>query len=745
VAAEQLGALAHPRQPVAAARVPRAGADGDGRARPVVADDQARAVGLVAQEDLHAVGRAVAADVRERLLRGAVDRQAGLRPQLARLAADRHAAVGLRVLAERRGQRLEPLGARQRVAAQGGDGAAGLVEPAGGEVVGALHRRHHLGGRGAVPREQPRRLELQGEGREGVGEHVVHVARHPGALAECGRLRVRLARLPQLLHELLQAQPGHALLADEADDEEPRDDREGEREDRADGPRVGERERDELAAERQDAHGHGLHPREAQRGDDGHEVDARDRRAVGLQGGQRDARRADQAEGEQAPPRGQRPAPEGPGQPGEEGEDRERDPAAVSVQARHGVRGGGHEDHERGRGEAERAHRPDRGWWRPLVVATEVRQLLAHRAANSRGRPPGDHRRPGGAARTGPPPAGGGADPTRAAMTERSRSARLPAMITSSLEVTMAAGASPPAAPAVSVRGLRKAYGGRPALDGVDLEIRAGEVLALLGPNGAGKTTLVEILEGHRAADGGEVRVLGFAPSRRERAFRERIGIVLQEEGLDPAITVGEAIALYGAAYPRPRPVGEVAALVGLEDRLDARAQTLSGGQKRRLDLALGIAGDPDLVFLDEPTTGFDPAARRQSWELIEGLRALGKTILLTTHYMDEAQHLADRVVVLARGRVIAEGTPGMLGSERRTEAVVAFRLPDGVSALDVPLPAAARLDGRHVRFASTAPTRDLAPLVDWATRRSLELDGLTVTRPTLEDVYLELTQETPA
>ena len=202
---------------------------------------------------------------------------------------------------------------------------------------------------------------------------------------------------------------------------------------------------------------------------------------------------------------------------------------------------------------------------------------------------------------------------------------------------------------AVRVRGLRKTYGDHTALDGVDLTVTRGEVLALLGPNGAGKTTLVEILEGHRHADAGSVSVLGFDPAKRERAFRARIGIVLQETGLDQAITVREAVELYSAAYPHPRDADEVLALVGLHGREKARAKDLSGGQRRRLDLALGIAGDPELIFLDEPTTGFDPAARRQSWELIAGLRELGKTIFLTTHYMDEAQHLADRVVVLAQ------------------------------------------------------------------------------------------------
>jgi len=236
-------------------------------------------------------------------------------------------------------------------------------------------------------------------------------------------------------------------------------------------------------------------------------------------------------------------------------------------------------------------------------------------------------------------------------------------MITNDLEVSVAArrATAPPEAgdspPAVSVRGLRKSYDGvTQALDGVDLDVRRGEVLAILGPNGAGKTTLVEILEGHRTADAGEVRVLGYDPAKRERAFRARIGIVLQEEGIDQTLSVREVVDLYSAAYPHPRPAMEVLELVGLGDRPDVRVSALSGGQRRRLDLALGIAGDPELVFLDEPTTGFDPSARRQSWELISALRDLGKTILLTTHYMDEAQHLADRVVVIARGKVIAGG-----------------------------------------------------------------------------------------
>jgi ABC-2 type transport system ATP-binding protein len=281
---------------------------------------------------------------------------------------------------------------------------------------------------------------------------------------------------------------------------------------------------------------------------------------------------------------------------------------------------------------------------------------------------------------------------------------------------------------AVEVRGVRKAYGSLQALDGVDLTVRRGEVLALLGPNGAGKTSLVEILEGHRMADAGDIDVLGHDPARRERDFRGRIGIVLQEEGLDNAITVREAVELYSAAYPKRRDAREVIDLVGLADREDQRASTLSGGQRRRLDLALGLAGDPELLFLDEPTTGFDPQARRQSWELIARMRELGTTILLTTHYMEEAQRLADRVVVIARGRVIAEGTPDSLAGTDNPSAIVSYRR-----------------HGELIRFHTETPTRDLAPLIAQATERGEELEGLTVSRPSLEDVYLQLTAEEAA
>ena len=310
---------------------------------------------------------------------------------------------------------------------------------------------------------------------------------------------------------------------------------------------------------------------------------------------------------------------------------------------------------------------------------------------------------------------------------------------------TQAAVVAPPAESAdvvVSVHNLRKEYGQIEAVAGVDLTITRGEVFGLLGPNGAGKTTIVEILEGHRVPTAGDVRVLGFNPERREREFRERIGIVPQEGGVEPVLTVREVIDLYSAAYPHPRPADEVVELVGLEEKRDARVETLSGGQRRRLDLALGIASDPEVLFLDEPTTGFDPSARRRSWELIDRLRSLRKTILLTTHYMEEAQRLADRVAVIASGRIVAEGDPSSLAGREVGTAVVTFLRPEGVGLQDLPLPEGIDLEhsNGHVAFRTATPTRDLEPLVLWAVGQDRELDGLTITRPSLEDVYLELT-----
>ena len=297
--------------------------------------------------------------------------------------------------------------------------------------------------------------------------------------------------------------------------------------------------------------------------------------------------------------------------------------------------------------------------------------------------------------------------------------------------------------PAVAVRGLYKAYDEVDAVAGIDLTIERGQVYALLGPNGAGKTTTIEILEGYRRRSSGEVSVLGIDPERGGRALRERIGIVPQEGGIGADFTVAETIELYSAAYPARRSVDEVAELVGLAGKREALVRTLSGGQRRRLDLGVAIAGSPELLFLDEPTTGFDPSARRRSWQLVENLRALGTTILLTTHYMDEAQTLADRVAVISRGQIVAEGPPAMLAGRADGVALVRFRVPDNVEASSLPLPFDFELDvaDRVVSFRTEIPTHALAPLIAWANARGEELTGLTVTRPSLEDVYLELTE----
>lgn len=291
---------------------------------------------------------------------------------------------------------------------------------------------------------------------------------------------------------------------------------------------------------------------------------------------------------------------------------------------------------------------------------------------------------------------------------------------------------------AISVQSLVKSYGDVHAVRGVDFHVDEGEVFALLGPNGAGKSTSVEILEGHRTRTSGDISVLGFDPGDSPREFREAIGIVLQETAIETELTVREAIDIYGAVYPKRRDTEELIELVGLHEKIDARIKTLSGGQKRRLELALGIVGDPDLIFLDEPTTGFDPSARRQAWSIVENLTSLGKTILLTTHYMDEAQFLADRLAVISAGEIVAEGTPASLGGRATAASTITFDA-HGVPMEGFPVPDLEVAPNGRASLRSATPTKDIHLITGWAVGRDIELLDLSIARPSLEDVYLEL------
>jgi ABC-2 type transport system ATP-binding protein len=290
----------------------------------------------------------------------------------------------------------------------------------------------------------------------------------------------------------------------------------------------------------------------------------------------------------------------------------------------------------------------------------------------------------------------------------------------------------------IEIKGLRKSYGDVEAVRGIDLSVERGEVFALLGPNGAGKTTATEILEGFRPRDAGEVSVLGHDPARGERELKRRIGIVLQSTGVDPFLTVRETIDQYGAFYPSPRPTEEVIQLVGLGEKRDSRVNKLSGGQQRRLDVAIALAGDPELLFLDEPTTGFDPSARRNAWHLLRNLTSLGKTIWLTTHFMDEAQYLAQRVAVIKGGEIVAEGPPDSLGGRAAMKTRIRFRLPadttDTPGLGETPLP-----DGSF-ELSTDDATRTTHDLTGWALEGGVSFESLEVARPSLEDVYLELT-----
>ena len=299
----------------------------------------------------------------------------------------------------------------------------------------------------------------------------------------------------------------------------------------------------------------------------------------------------------------------------------------------------------------------------------------------------------------------------------------------------------------IEVTGLRMSYGGFEAVKGIDLQVFRGEIFTFLGPNGAGKTTTVEILEGHRRRTGGEVTVLGEDPEHADRWWRSRVGVVLQDSRVEQQLTVRECLELYAGYYPAPRAVGEVIDLVGLKTKAEVRGGLLSGGQQRRLDVALALIGDPELVFLDEPTTGFDPSARRSAWEMIDGLRQLGKTIFLTTHYMDEAEALADRIMVLRAGQIVAEGPPSTLGGRDRAPYQITFTLPDGLRPEDLPVDGGAQPEvdehGR-VLINTSQVMVTLGELAAWASQDRRELADLLVRRPTLEDIYLSLTEGAP-
>jgi ABC-2 type transport system ATP-binding protein len=293
----------------------------------------------------------------------------------------------------------------------------------------------------------------------------------------------------------------------------------------------------------------------------------------------------------------------------------------------------------------------------------------------------------------------------------------------------------------IETNGLTKRYRDLIAVNGLSFSVEEGEIFGFLGPNGAGKTTTVEILEGYRERTGGEVSVLGEDPAKQSGALKAKLGIVLQSTGVDVYLTVAETIELYRGYYPSPRPLDEVIELVGLQEKRDSKVSKLSGGQQRRLDVAIALAGDPELLFLDEPTTGFDPNARRNAWEIVKNLASLGKTVFLTTHYMDEAQYLADQVAVIAAGRIVAEGTPDTIGGRDTATAIVRFVAPGG---LPETLRGQTKQEGDVMVYRAEDPTAFLNELTGWSLQAGVPVDGLTVSRPSLEDVYLELTREQP-
>ena len=707
---EQLSALSHARQPVAA------GVTVGGRLAEVL-DAEPSARLLVGELELDALGARVLADIRERLLGRPEERQTRVGVELVAVAGDRDRRRDARVALELGHERREALGPGELLVTQRRNCATRLLDPAAGEAVRTLEGLDELGvvvGRGA----QSRTLELEREPRERVREHVVHFTREALALAEHGGPRLRFASLLELAQKALGL-----LLAFGESPGEPRDDVEGDDaeflQQRTEDALVlagdlGDRQRDE--GERDD-HGAGGAADAQRRSGDGNEC-AEEGRPFRLE---RDERgRAENEQGERRHLRGRRPTrrEQDRGDAGGEADQRKQDSEVLTRQARPGMRTRTRDLDQRQRSPAERTHRPEH----PLLpcarlferchrgsVGTPAAPVIAGRVETDFH--PGVER-----------------DLTERPMTGRRRLRTFADMS----EIV------------ISVEGLTKRYGDVEAVRGIDLEVRRGEIFAFLGPNGAGKTTTVEILEGFRTASSGTVSVLGVDPAHAGPGWRNRVGAVLQESQTEPGLTVRECLELYAGYYTNPRSIAETIALVGLEGKADTLGDHLSGGQRRRLDVALALIGDPELIFLDEPTTGFDPSARRTAWHVIDGLRELGKTVFLTTHYMDEAEELADRIAVIAGGQIVAEGTPGTLGGRNRMAATIRFTLPEGTGADELPAELRALLAGEDGRVTLTTekPLVHVAALSEWALRRGIDLPDLDVRRPTLEDVYLELTKE---
>jgi ABC-2 type transport system ATP-binding protein len=648
----------------------------------------------------------VLADVRQGFLRRSEHREPRIRVEGVALAGDRDRRGNAGVALELGNQGGQPFRPGQLVVPEHADRAARLLDSAARELVSALERGDELGV--AAPcGTKTRSLELERETRQRVCEDVVHLAGETLALGEHRSARLGVARLLELAHELLRLFLLHGELPGEPGDHEERDDAEHLQRRRVTALGLAGDLRDGQRHESEDDDCDARPAAHAQCRCRDRDERAEDRRALRLQRHQR--RRAEHEHREERRLDGDAAVTRvhGTDDSDDEPDESEKDPEVFAAQAWSRMRLRSRDHDERDPEEAERAHHLQHprsahaesvGPSAACVVGGRVEAWIHPRVETGS---------------TGQP------------MMRRSTAPTVPAMI----DIV------------ISAHGLAKRYGNVDAVRGVDLEVRRGEIFAFLGPNGAGKTTTVEILEGFRTASAGEVSVLGVDPARAGSEWRNRVGAVLQESQAEAGLTVRECLELYAGYYEKPRAIGETIALVGLEEKVDARTEHLSGGQQRRLDVALALIGDPELVFLDEPTTGFDPSARRAAWSVIDGLRALGKTVFLTTHYMDEAEHLADHIAVIAGGTIVAEGTPHTLGNRDRLAATIRFTLPVGAKLPESLQPLVSPSSNGVVAIRTESPLQHVRALADWAATCGFDLHDLDVRRPTLEEVYLSLTE----